>query len=181
MLPTDLPSLDEPPARLRAFRADDAPLIAEAAADPLIPLITSVPVSGSRTDIAAYLDRQHRRPAEGTGYSFAIADAATDRAVGNIGLWTSHISTGRASTGYWIAPRYRRRGYARAALTALTTWAGLLDPVKRIELFVEPSNEGSWRVAEACRYQREGLLRSWQQIGATRRDMYVYSHIPNRD
>lgn len=101
--------------------------------------------------------------------------------MGNIGLWTSDISTGRASTGYWIAPRYRRRGYARAALTALTAWAGRLDPVQRIELFVEPANEASWRLAEACQYQREGLLRSWQQIGATRRDMYVYSHIPNRD
>jgi hypothetical protein len=48
MLPTDLPCLDAPPVRLRAFRAGDAPLIAEVAADPLIPLVTSVPVSGSR-------------------------------------------------------------------------------------------------------------------------------------
>jgi ribosomal-protein-alanine N-acetyltransferase len=60
-------------------------------------------------------------------------------------------------------------------------WAGLLDTLERIELFVEPSNEGSWRVAEACRYQREGLLRGWQQVGATRKDMYVYSRIPSLD
>ncbi|MET8088484.1 GNAT family protein [Micromonospora sp. NPDC005237] len=128
-----------------------------------------------------YLERQHQRLAEGSGYSFAIADAETDEAVGNIGLWTSHISTGRASTGYWIAPQHRRLGYVRAALSALTAWASSLDDVKRLELFVEPWNEGSWRAAEACGYQREGLLRSWQQVGTERKDMYVYSLIPVRD
>lgn len=65
-------------------------------------------------------------------------------------------------------------------MTALTTWAGSLPEVKRLELFVEPGNEGSWRVAEARGYQREGLLRSWQLVGAERRDMYVYSVITDR-
>ena len=181
MLPTEMPCLDEPPARLRAFRLDDAPLVASVASDPLIPLITSVPPSDAHEDIAAYLERQHQRLAEGSGYSFAIADAETDEAVGNIGLWTSHISTGRASTGYWIAPQHRRRGYVRAALSALTAWASSLDDVKRLELFVEPWYEGSWRAAEACGYQREGLLRSWQEVGTERKDMYVYSLIPVRD
>lgn len=181
MLPTELPCLDEPPVRLRAFRPDDAPLIASVAADPLIPLITSVPASGAREDVAAYLDRQHRRPMEGSGYSFAIADAVTDQAVGNIGLWTRDIGAGRASVGYWIAPQHRRRGYARAALNALTAWVGSIDEVERLELFVEPWNEGSWRAAEACGYQREGLLRGWQRVGTERRDMYVYSLIPLRD
>ncbi|PGH45303.1 hypothetical protein COO58_13360 [Micromonospora sp. WMMA1996] len=181
MLPTEMPCLDEPPVRLRPFRRDDAPLIASVASDPLIPLVTSVPPSGAHEDIAAYIDRQHQRLTDGSGYSFAIADADTDEAVGSIGLWTNHISAGRASTGYWVAPHHRRRGYVRAALGALTTWARSLDDIKRLELFVEPWNEGSWRAAEACGYQREGLLRSWQQVGAERRDMYVYSVIPGRD
>jgi [ribosomal protein S5]-alanine N-acetyltransferase len=180
MLPTTMPCLKQPPACLRAFRRDDAPLIASVAADPLIPLITSVPSSGTNEAITAYLRRQHQRLDEGSGYSFAIADAETDVAVGNIGLWTSNVSTGRASTGYWIAPEYRRRGYAGTALRLLTAWAGSLEDIQRLELFVEPWNEGSWRAAEACGYQREGLLRSWQQVGAERKDMYVYSFIPRR-
>ena len=85
------------------------------------------------------------------------------------------IALGRATTGYWVASQFRRRGYARAALTALTRWAFTLDDVERLQLHVEPWNEGSWRAAEACGYQREGLLRSWERVGDERKDMFVYS------
>ena len=179
MLPQSMPRLLNPPVLLRAFEARDAGLVASVAGDPLIPLITTVPASGSQDDVDAYLQRQHERLSTGAGYSFAIADHDSDEAVGQIGLWTSQIDTGHASTGYWIAPQYRRRGYARAALQALTTWACGLEDVTRLHLFVEPWNEGSWKAAEACGYQREGLLRSWQQVGDNYRDMYVYSVIPH--
>ncbi len=47
----------------------------------------------------------------------------------------------------------------------------------RLELYVEPWNEASWRCAEACGFEREGLLRSWQQVGDSRKDMFMYSRI----
>lgn len=174
-LTPSVPRLDGGSVTLRPFVERDADLVMSVASDPLIPLITTVPTGGTRDEALAYLERQHSRLAEGTGYSFAIADAATDEAVGQIGLWTRDIVTGRASTGYWIAPQFRRRGYARAALSTLTVWALGLAEVHRLQLYVEPWNEGSWRTAEACGYVREGLLRSWQEVGQTRRDMYVYS------
>lgn len=173
-----MPRLAHPPVTLRAFEDGDAPLVESVAADPLIPLITTVPASGTTEDVAAYLQRQHDRLTTKAGYSFAIADSTNDEAVGQIGLWTGEITTGRASTGYWVAPQFRRHGYARAALTALTEWALTLDEVKRLHLFVEPWNEGSWRAAEAVGYQREGLLHSWEQVGHEHKDMYVYSIRP---
>lgn len=97
-----------------------------------------------------------------------------DTAVGNIGLWTSNIEVGHANTGYWIAPQARRRGYLTAALRTLTSWALAIPEVERLELYVEPWNEASWRAAETAGYQREGLLRAWQRIGDTRKDMYMY-------
>jgi hypothetical protein len=42
---------------------------------------------------------------------------------------------------------------------------------------VEPWNAGSIRVAEAAGFQPEGLLRSHQEIGGTRRDMLLYAMI----
>jgi RimJ/RimL family protein N-acetyltransferase len=140
-----MPRLVNPPVTLRACEPHDAGLIVSVAHDPLIPLITTVPNSGSPIDVDAYLRRQNDRVTSGAGYSFAIADYESDDAVGQIGLWTQEISTGRASTGYWVAPQFRRRGYARAALRALTDWAFELDDVERLHLFVEPWNEGSWR------------------------------------
>ena len=160
-MPTVLPRLREGPVLLRAFERRDVDLVRSVADDPLVPLITTVPVSGSSEDALAYIDRQHRRLGTGAGYSFAIADAQSDRAV-----------------GYWVASPFRRRGYGRAALHALTTWALTLEEVQRLELYVEPWNEGSWRAAESCGFSREGLLRSWQQVGDARKDMYMYSILP---
>lgn len=177
MLPTAVPHLVHPRVVLRPFEARDADTVASATADPLIPLITTVPAHGSAADVAAYLRRQHDRLEEGAGYSFAVAEPVTDEAVGQIGLWTGEIDRGRASLGYWIAPQFRRRGYAKAALAAVTDWAETLPEIQRLQLFVEPWNEGSWRAAQACGYQREGLLRRWQPVGPELKDMYVYSRL----
>ena len=174
-----MPRLSSPLVLLRAFEPADAHLIMSVTDDPLIPLITTVPASGSEDDARAYLQRQHDRLTTGAGYSFAIADAHTGDAVGQIGLWTSQIALGHASIGYWIGGQYRRRGYARAALAALTAWACGIEEIQRLHLFVEPWNEGSWKTAEACGYHREGLLRRWERVGDEYRDMYVYSMIPD--
>lgn len=178
MLPETIPRLESALVTLRGFELSDERLVASVADDPLIPLITTVPTTGDAGEVRAYIDRQHDRLASGRGYSFAVADPVTDDAVGQIGLWTSDIAVGRATTGYWIARQHRRRGYGGAALTALTEWALTLPEVARLQLHVEPWNEASWRIAEECGYQREGLLRSWEQVGEERKDMYVYSIVP---
>jgi RimJ/RimL family protein N-acetyltransferase len=145
-------------------------------------MISTVPVDGSPAGVRAYIRRQNGRLDEGAGYSFAIADAQTDDAVGQIGLWTGLLLTsGRASIGYWIGPAFRRRGYAGAAIRLIADWASTLSQVKRLELYVELWNEGSWRAAESAGFVREGVVRSWQQVGDHRRDMYMYSRIPNVD
>jgi ribosomal-protein-alanine N-acetyltransferase len=47
--------------------------------------------------------------------------------------------------------------------------------ISRLQLYVEPWNVASQRTAERVGFQREGLLRSWQQVGEERRDMIMYS------
>jgi RimJ/RimL family protein N-acetyltransferase len=171
--PLELPRLCRPPVLLRAFTAADAALVAEASTDALIPLITTVPASPDATSVQAFIDRQRERAMTGTGYSFVIADAGTDQGLGQIGLWP--LGGGRASVGYWVAPSARRRRVATRALALISDWAWGLPGLARLELYVEPWNEGSWRAAETVGYQREGLLRSWQLVGDERRDMYMYA------
>jgi ribosomal-protein-alanine N-acetyltransferase len=175
-----MPRLANDRVVLRAFENRDAALIASAATDPHIPLITSVPSSNTHDEVRAYLERQHQRLPAGVGYSFAIADACNDEAVGQIGLWTRDLPEGRVSVGYWIGPGFRRRGYAKEALRVLTDWAITFDEIHRVQLFVEPWNEGSWRAAQACGYEREGLLRRCERVGDDLKDMYVYSLTPPR-
>ena len=88
------------------------------------------------------------------------------------------LDEGRAGIGYWISPAQRRRGDATAALRMLVGWASAIEGVERLELVVEPWNEGSWRAAEAAGFVREGPLRRWERVGGVSRDMYMYAYLP---
>ncbi|MGY4643987.1 GNAT family N-acetyltransferase [Cellulomonas sp. URHB0016] len=172
-----MPRLQGAHVELRPFDVADQDLVASVVSDALIPLITTVPADGDAEAVTAYIERQRDRLEEGAGYSFAIADRVSGTGVGQIGLWTREAHHGRATIGYWVAPQHRRRGYARDALATLTTWALSLEGLHRVQLFVEPWNTGSWRAAEACGYEREGLLRGWELVGNEHKDMFVYGHI----
>lgn len=174
---SNLPVLAGERVRLREWRDADVAVVQEASRDPLIPLVTTVPRTGGEVEALAFIRRQHDRLISGTGYAFAVADLE-DRAVGHIGLFAA--GDARASVGYWIALSQRRRGYAAEALRLLTSWADGLDDFDRLELYVEPWNEGSYRVAERAGYEREGLLRAWKRVDGRPRDMYMYARLSAR-
>ncbi|MEJ7633171.1 GNAT family protein [Aeromicrobium sp.] len=161
--------------RLRDFTTADVELVNSASNDLLIPLTTSVPSTPGEAEARDYIARQNSRLPSGVGYSFAIARTCDDLAVGYIGL--TYVEHGRASIGYWIGPDHRGQGYAALALRALGEWALTGLSLPRLELYVEPWNEASGRTALAAGFEREGLLRSWQVVGDTRRDMWMYSRV----
>lgn len=182
MLPCMAPALVVPtlaagPFRLRPFTFADIDAVREASLDPLIPLITTVPAPFTEEEGRRFISRQWKRAEQGTGYSFAIADAGTGRAVGQAGLWLKDVLEGRASVGYWVVSSARGRRAALWAVAALARWAHHELDIPRLELCVEPWNTGSIRTAERAGFQREGLLRSWQSVGGTRRDMYMYARL----
>ena len=160
---------------LREFTDDDVHLAVELGNDPYIPLIGSLPAFPTTQQALEWIHRQRGRLAEGIGLSFAVADAESDKAVGAIGLWLQNLSAGRATVGYSVSAAHRGCGIATNALKALTTFAWTIPVLYRVELYVEPWNASSIRVAEASVYQREGLLRSHQEIAGTRRDMLLYA------
>lgn len=96
-----------------------AMVVAEAATDRHIPLITTVPAVYTEGAARQFLARQGDRLHQDLGYSLAVAKADTDRAIGQIGLWLRNLDQGRASIGYWVVPSARGRGAARHALGAL--------------------------------------------------------------
>ena len=172
--PLVLPVLPGTAVSLRAFELDDVDAVLEASRDALIPLITSIPVGASPEQAEAFIERQHGRLRERSGYSFAIADHQ-GAAVGQIGLWLRDEAHCRASIGYWVRQSARGNGYAGHALNVLVGWARTLPQLNRFELYVEPRNEASWRTAEAVGFEREGVMRAWQVVDGTPRDMYMYA------
>jgi RimJ/RimL family protein N-acetyltransferase len=78
---------------LRRWTIGDLSLVQSASIDPVIPRITSVPTTDDPDEARAFVERQDVRPTSGEGYSFAIADAASDEALGQIGLWPVNSNT----------------------------------------------------------------------------------------
>jgi [ribosomal protein S5]-alanine N-acetyltransferase len=173
-----VPVLPAGPFRLRPFRLNDVDLVRQAAKDPYIPLITTIPAVFTEEEGRRFIKRQWGRAEQGSGYSFAIAESASDRAVGQAGLWLHDIGQGRASVGYWVTASARGRGAAAYAVAAIARWALGALRILRLELYVEPWNQASIRTAEKAGFRREGLLRSWQAVGGERKDMYMYSMLP---
>ncbi|MET7740894.1 GNAT family N-acetyltransferase [Streptomyces sp. NPDC005385] len=173
--PLDVPELD---ARggftLRPWRLSDLPLVHEASEDDYIPLITTVPSPCSDASGVAFIERQWSRATTRAGYPFVIVTAG-GRPVGQVGLWLKDLSQGRASMGYWVAASARGQGAAVAAVEAVAHWALGTLRIPRLELWIEPENSASVRTAERAGFQREGLLRKWQQVGDERRDMFMYA------
>ncbi|MGW1260271.1 GNAT family N-acetyltransferase [Streptomyces sp. NPDC002513] len=159
---------------LRRWNLSDLGLVREASEDDYIPLITTVPSPFSEAEGVAFVERQWGRATGRTGYPFVIVDS-DGRPVGNVGLWLKDLGQGRASLGYWVVKSARGQGIAAAALSAVARWALNALQIPRLELYVEPWNTASVRTAEHVGFQREGLLRGWQQVGAERRDMFMYS------
>ena len=177
--PLSVPILFVPPYRLRPFAAADLDLVRETSADPDIPLMTTIPAVFSETEGVAFIERQWSRARLGQRYPFVIADAATDRGIGAIGLNLRNLDEGRASIYYWVVRSARGRGAATHALRAVAAWALGELRIPRLELVVEPWNVASIVTAERCGFRREGLLRALQPVGNERRDMFMYSRLPS--
>lgn len=166
---------------LRAFTEDDVAMVRDLATDPYVPLIGTLPARATEEEARAYVARQQGRWAEGRGFGFAIAEAATGRAVGGVGLWlATGFAHGRGEVGYSTAPAHRGHGYAAAGLTAVTAFAWTIPQLHRLELHIEEWNTASIRTAEHAGYRREGLLRSYQEIGGQRRDMLLFATVRPR-
>jgi ribosomal-protein-alanine N-acetyltransferase len=163
------------PVILRELSDIDIPMVRELSADAYVPLISGIPPDASRHEAQAWIEGQQGHRTGSTRLSFAIAEAGAGRGAGTIVLGLAALARGRASAGYSVAPS--ARGIAAAALTALTRFAWTIPALYRIELYIEPWNTASIRAAERSGYEREGLLRSHQEIGGRRRDMLLYASI----
>ncbi len=160
---------------LRPWELGDLPLVEEASRDEYIPLVTTIPAEYARDAAEDFVRRQWERAAAGGGYPFVIVGVGDGRPIGAIGLWLRDVAQGRAEVGYWVVKSARGRGVAAGALRAVTAWALGDLRIPRLQLYIEPWNVASARTAERVGFQREGLLRGWQPVGAERRDMVMYS------
>ncbi|SCL19841.1 Protein N-acetyltransferase, RimJ/RimL family [Micromonospora rhizosphaerae] len=146
--------------RLRLFRLDDAADTAAGCADPVTQRgISGMPYPYTEETARWWITEGAPAAWAAGGAAYAIADPATDRLLGGIGLSQVVPARGQAEIGYWVAPWARGRGVATAATRALAEQA-FAAGTARLELLTNDENTASQRVALAAGFRHEGVRRA---------------------
>lgn len=167
------------PVRLRPLRSDDVPACVRACRDPDSVRFTTVPDPYHEVHAEAFIHSFAPSCwAQGTEAVFAIADA-DDALVGTMTLRLrgDALYTPRGDVGYLMGPWARGRGYASAALRALTDWGFAHLALRRIEWQAYVGNVASRATAERAGFQVEGELRSAMQHRGSFRDTWIGARI----
>lgn len=121
--PFVIPTVELDGVRLRPWRDDDVahlPDEVDEVARKYMPLGAQV----TKTSFAGWLARQRRYTDERSAVPWCIADAASDRPLGDVAIF--HIGEGTATSGeigYWLLPAARGRGILPLALESVVKQA----------------------------------------------------------
>jgi RimJ/RimL family protein N-acetyltransferase len=170
--------LSDDVVRLRLMAEADVEAVTAACQDPAIARYTTIPSPYEERHAREWLSQSQVGLGNGTDLATLVVDVAGGELLGSVGLHGIDPTTGRASAGYWVTAAARGRGIAPRALRLLCGYGFESLGVSRVELWIEPENAASRRVAEAVGFSREGLLRSFMPIAGERRDMLMYSLLP---
>jgi RimJ/RimL family protein N-acetyltransferase len=171
-----VPDLTDGVVRLRPPERRDVDPIHAACQDPDIIQFTRVPYPYSRVHAQTFVRNSAHELRAGTAAHLVIADAATDALLGCCGLVLDRPRRS-AEVGYWVAPEQRRRGAASRAVLLLVDWAFGTLGIVRVQLMADLRNEASQAVARHCGFQREGVLRSYEDRLGHRIDYVMFSRL----
>ena len=104
---------------------------------------------GSRVDVA---DR-------GEELTLAFRGVDEDTLAGVVGL-SQRGMRNEAAIGYWTVPDRRGRGWTARGVRLIAAYGFATLPLRRVEIFIDPDNAPSRRVAEAAGAVFEGIRRN---------------------
>lgn len=164
--------------RLRPFRDPDTDGLVAGCGDPLTRrFLPYLPDPYTVADAHWWISEGTAANWDRGGAAYAIADPASDRLLGGIGVDHVVPARGQGEIGYWLAPWARGRGIATAAVRALAERA-LTHGFARLELLTEQENTASQRVALASGFQREGVRRgAGSRPDGSRHDLVAWARL----
>jgi len=172
-------TLTGPNVVLRSFRDEDVPSIVTGCRDPrsrrFLPFL---PDPYGPEDAQDWLVRNVEQASMGLGVSWAMADPATGRHLGNLGL--PRLGNGEAEIGYWAHPEARGRGLTTEAVGLLIRHAFLEEEdgglgFRRLFLKAASTNSASQHIARANGMTECGRERGSEQLGdGTIDDLVVF-------
>lgn len=142
---------------------------------PWMPWAKSIP---SIEETRLNMRRARRRFLQRKDLRLTLVLKGTDTIVGSSGLHKGDWNVPKFEIGYWVRTSFAGQGYITEAVNAITGFAVRHLAAMRIEIWVDDRNERSWRVAERCGYELEGIMRSHSLApDGTVRDMRLYAKV----
>jgi [ribosomal protein S5]-alanine N-acetyltransferase len=171
VLELPIPPLTDGNIALRPVELRDAALVGRVFRDP-----QWLRWFGEGKDARAHVERVGVPWEQDEAY-FTICDHGRDEYLGEVALRLQNRSI--ANLEYWLLPESRGGGRTTRAVRLVSTWAFEELGIARLQLWTEPENPASQRVAERSGFEREGLLRSNDEIAGRRVDSVLYARLPS--
>jgi [ribosomal protein S5]-alanine N-acetyltransferase len=131
------------------------------------------PPSGAELGrMAEQADSERQR---GRRVALTILERGSDVCRGRITVHDIDWERASAELDIWVAPQFRRRGFAQRALKAAASWLLQSCGLRRLELVTETKNEPMMAAAEATGLVNEGVRRSYAGDRAERVEAVVWS------
>ena len=149
---------------IRAPRVRDAAEIHAAvieSRDMLMPWIRWAKDEPSLQDRKKHLRKVRRRFLSRKDFSFNLFLRGTDTFVGTCELAKIDMSVPKVEIWYWARKSFVGHGYITEGVNAVTDCVVKHFGARRVELHIDDRNERSWRVAERCGFELEGILHNY--------------------
>jgi RimJ/RimL family protein N-acetyltransferase len=164
---------------LRRLRPDDAgPFTRPFAEEEGFSWLVGAEEDPTEAGVLEDIEREPSRRAAGESATFAVAEAGDDAFRGTAVLFGVTWHHARAELGIWLVPAARGRGLARGALALLCGWAHEQLGLVRLQMKTVPDNEAMLRTCERLGFEREGVLRSYDNVRGRRSDLVLLSLLP---
>lgn len=138
------------------------------------------PLPYTREHAVAWCTREAGRTrTEGTGITWAVVDAESGRFLGMAGLTETRWQARSTEVSALGAPWSIGQGFAQEALRTISRWVLVDQCFNRLQISAPVENRASRRVAEACGFVREGVLRNAGFTHGGQVDLVVYGLVPS--
>lgn len=167
--------LNEGHVRLRALEPEDLDLLYTIENDDSLWSVTPCRTPYSRYALRQYLSTQPQDFFQCGELRLVIETSDTHRAVGLIDL-TGHSPTdARAEIGIAVLSEERRKGYARAAISALERYATDILRLRMLYALVSTTaNPACHNLFLAAGYHETAVLSAWNKTGTGYEDVSVF-------
>lgn len=116
---------------------------------------------------------------DGTGLWWAICNKASEEFIGAVGFNNFNKSHRKIEIGFWLLPKYWKKGILNESATAICNYAFDSLNVNRIEAFVESENENSKNALLKLAFEYEGTMKNCEIKNGKAISLSIYAKLKN--